>query len=311
MDSVTTDTSGPSTFGSFASSVLQSSLENRLRALTASRGSTLFSLTWKVRVTPAQRPICALRGSVRRTSDNACTSWPSPTVNDSKGSAYSYANGDHERVCLKLVGAARLTSWPTPNVAGSERGGQEKRAGLRRSNLIDTVKLAAWPTPMSRDSDRTSEVMPRGNLTSVGAAKLASWATPASAEAGGTPERFLERKRECKSPIGISLTSLSLQAQMASWATPAARDHRSDRGVKTDMELYGSKGAPLPRQALQAAPGQTPDGSPVEIPVTASCSGQLNPDHSRWLQGFPAGWGSYADTATRSSRKSPARSSGR
>jgi hypothetical protein len=41
-------------------------------------------------------------------------SWPSPVSNDAKGSAYTYANGDHERRSLKLLGAARLASWNTP-----------------------------------------------------------------------------------------------------------------------------------------------------------------------------------------------------
>ena len=150
--STTLGTSGRNGSASSGSAVLQSSLESRLRALTASSGSILFSLTWKERVTPAGRPICALRASVPRTSASGSTSWPSPTVNDTKASAYSYRNGKHDEKCLKLVGAARLTGW----------------------------------------------------------------ATPAAREAGGTPERFLERKREAVakgSQLGVSLTSLNLQAQ--------------------------------------------------------------------------------------------------
>jgi hypothetical protein len=48
-------------------------------------------------------------------------------------------------------------------------------------------------------------------------AMLASWITPAAKEAGGTPEQFLARKEKAKangSQLGISLTSLSLQAQL-------------------------------------------------------------------------------------------------
>ncbi len=52
-------------------------------------------------------------------------------------------------------------------------------------------------------------------------------------------------------------------AMLASWATPTARDHKSDRGIQTDAELYGSKGRPLPRQALSAGTGapQTSSGA--------------------------------------------------
>jgi hypothetical protein len=144
----------------------------------------------------------------------------------------------------------------------------------------------------------------RRSLKLLGAARLASWATPAAREAGGTPEQFLERKRKAQrsgSILGISLTSLSLQAQTAAWATPTARDHRSDRGRKTDQEQYGAKGRPLPRQAL----GTAANGSPAPTGKLA----QLNPEHSRWLLGYPPEWGSCAPTAMPSSRKSRRRSS--
>ena len=119
--STTHATSGQSGSSSSTPTSLQSSLESRLRVRTDSRGSTLFALTWKERATPSGRRICALRASVLRTSDSACTSWPSPTTNDAKGSAYSYGNGDHSNPCLKLVGAARLSGRATP--AAKEAGG--------------------------------------------------------------------------------------------------------------------------------------------------------------------------------------------
>lgn len=161
-DSTTIDTFGPSGSVSSASTDLQSFLASKLQTLMASSGSTLFRLTWKERITPLLRPICARRASARRTSDSdssssESTSWPSPTCNDAKGSAYTYANGDHDRPSLKLVGAARLAtsstmapaaSWPTPN-ASVERGGQAKRADGTRSNLIDSVMLTNWPTPQA------------------------------------------------------------------------------------------------------------------------------------------------------------------
>ena len=54
---------------------LTQSLGNRLRVKTASIGSTLFRLTWKERITPLGRRICALRASVLRTSGSDSTSW--------------------------------------------------------------------------------------------------------------------------------------------------------------------------------------------------------------------------------------------
>lgn len=188
----TSGISGPRGSLSSLSADLQSSLESRLRALTASVGSTLFALTWKERVTPSGYRICALRASVPRTSDSVCISWPSPTVNDSKGSAYSYANGDHSRPCLKLTGSAQLAHWPTALKSNCEHSAHEAHMDGRRSNLMDT-------------------------------ALLSSWATPAAHEAGGTPEQFLARKEKANasgSSLGVSLTSLSLQAQLVASGRP-------------------------------------------------------------------------------------------
>ena len=232
--SATTATSGPTGSSSSRSAALQSCLESRLRALMASGGSTLYVLTWKARVTPSGHRICARRASVRRTSDSACSSWPSPTVNDAKGSAYSYGNGDHSKPCLKLVGAARLAAWSTPRA---------------------------------------------------------------------------EERQQYNSKPGDNYQALSLQVKgvmvLAGRATPCTRDHKSDRGQQSDEELYGTKGKPLPRQALQVS-GVPRSGS---LAKTAA-SGQLNPEHSRWLQGLPTEWASCAPTETRSAARSRRRSSG-
>ena len=104
---------------SSASAALQSSMASRLQAAMASTGSTLFKLTWKARVTPAQRPICALRASALRTSGSAFGSWPTPVVNDTTGSTHCYGpkQPDGTRAIFwKLPGAARISGWSTPTV---------------------------------------------------------------------------------------------------------------------------------------------------------------------------------------------------
>lgn len=40
------------------------------------------SLTWKTWDMPQREPICALRASTRRTSDNDCSGWPTPQTVD-------------------------------------------------------------------------------------------------------------------------------------------------------------------------------------------------------------------------------------
>jgi hypothetical protein len=160
---------------------LQSSLESKLRASMASCGSTLFSLTWNDAITPSGRRICALRASGRRTCGSDSFSWPSPTPNDARESAYSYANGDHDRPCLKLVGAARLASWATP--ASQEPGGTPERflerkemarargseLGISIAALSLQVQLAAWPTSAATDWKGTAKPgQRRGQLGDLG-----------------------------------------------------------------------------------------------------------------------------------------------
>jgi len=297
-------------------------------------GSTLFSLTWNDAVTPSGRRICALRASALRTSDSGCTSWPTPTV--SRGD-YSYANGDHETPTLKLAGAAKTAVWPTPLASDGTASRETFHHGANNPTLLGAARTAAWPTPAARDwkssasnmhgenarpshwptpdaqargtveppEGMTRESGAKAQLTLHGAAALASWptpraadgakggkrrvatgqdlpttaheairpaswATPAAQEASGTPEAFLDRKRKTKAAgthIGESVTSLSLQAQLAD-------------------------------------SGQMPTGSSAETQaVDRRSPGQLNPEHSRWLQGYPAEWGSCGAMATRSSHR--------
>lgn len=307
----------------------------------ASGGSTLFSLTWNDAVTPSGRRICALRASARRTPDSGCTSWPTPTV--SRGDySYAHGNHETPTLKLAgaaktaawptplasdgtasretfhhgpsnptLLGAARTAAWPTPaardwkssasNMHGENarplnevarlshwptpdahaRGTVEPPENMTRESgakaqltLHGAAALAAWPTPRAADGAKggkrrvaTGQDLP---TTASEVIRAASWAKPAAQEAGGTPEAFLERKRKTKAAgthIGESVTSLSLQAQLVD-------------------------------------SGPVPTGCSAETPPADRPSpGQLNPELSRWLQGYPAGWGFCGATETRSSRR--------
>lgn len=85
--STTLGTSGQSSSTLFNSRDLASSLANRLRVLTASRGSTLYSMTWKTRVTPARRQIPQLLATARhrRGSDSIGSrrGWATPRTSSS------------------------------------------------------------------------------------------------------------------------------------------------------------------------------------------------------------------------------------
>lgn len=67
------------------SAALQQSLASKLQARLPLRGLTLFKMTWKVRTTPAGRPICALRASALFTSGSGCGGLPTPSGTSNHG----------------------------------------------------------------------------------------------------------------------------------------------------------------------------------------------------------------------------------
>ena len=150
----TSGTFGPSGSTSSSSDALRSSLVNKLKQRFDMAGSTLFKLTWKEAVTPSQRPVSLLRASGRRTSDNACTSWPpTPMAGTPAQKGYNAAgNTDYSRKCVELVG------WVTPTTRDwKDSGGDIKPRpdGTQRfDQLPRQANLAGWPTPTASLADK-------------------------------------------------------------------------------------------------------------------------------------------------------------
>ena len=118
----TNGTSGPSLPNSSAPVSLQSCLANRLQARLVGIGSPEYLLTWKEWPISGQEPICALRASALRTSDNGSTGWPTAQARDSKGpQGRSYKGEGHD-----LPGAAKLAGWPTPLVFDAANNGEPR-----------------------------------------------------------------------------------------------------------------------------------------------------------------------------------------
>jgi len=169
------------------------------------------------------------------------------------------------------------------------------RASARRTSGND---FFGWPTPSPRDwkNGQASEETMNRNARPLNeqAVQLAGWPTPVAQEAGGTAEQFLERKRravvENGKSLGISLTSLSLTAELAGWSTP----RNADSGPRG-----GTTGFGLRSEARLSG-----------FPASTEKRGALDPAFSRWLMGFPHEWDDCAPMGMRSSRKRRQSSSG-
>ena len=156
---LTSGTYGRTGSGLSISANLQLLLESRLRARTASVGSILYRLTWKERVTPSGRAICALRASAARISASDCIlrGWPTPCTQDGP-------NGGPAQGTDRLPGAVPLCGWPTelagwppPTVTDTTRGSPETpeakkaRGANTGTSMIDAANLAGWQTPKAQD----------------------------------------------------------------------------------------------------------------------------------------------------------------
>ena len=160
--------------GSLESFALTSFLANKYRERTDSRGSTLFRLIWKTRVTPSGRSIPAQRASARRTSVSDCTSWPTATGRDDRGGKPQRGQG--RTFCLN--DKALLSGWPTPICDDAKNG---TRASGEYNSL---TRAASWATPRAEDSEYIGAH--RGKPDGLHN-QVAAWTTPASRDWKDTP----------------------------------------------------------------------------------------------------------------------------
>ena len=142
---MTNATCGLRGFLSSRSGALQLSLESRLRRRLDGAGSTLFSLIWKRKATPAGRPYYQLAASARRTSDSGFGSWPTPTQHDAE------RGGQEKRATTERHGSNlqdfALTAWNTPRATEGSNGGPNQAGGA----LSNDAAMASWATPTTRD----------------------------------------------------------------------------------------------------------------------------------------------------------------
>lgn len=151
---LTSGTYGQRSTISSSSADLSLSLANKWRARTGSLGSTLYTLTWKVRATPSGRSIPALRASARHTSDSASTGWPTVTAALAHKSVRTFEGGLLEamRTSGPDLAAACLAGWPTATNTDAVRM-PSIDATTPNITLNHAANLAGWPTT-SCNNDR-------------------------------------------------------------------------------------------------------------------------------------------------------------
>jgi hypothetical protein len=175
-------TSGPSSTVSLRSAALQSSLESRLRAALDGSGSPEYALTWKVWAMESQLPICALRASVRRTSDNDSGGWPTPNWHDGSREAPDLHSTQGTNLSRDAV--LWTAGWPTPDTANVNDGTPyevQKRQLLDRRERVRQQQQEGTMTPGSGRS-----------MALQMAAQAAGWTTPTKDDVGNRNKPYAQ-----------------------------------------------------------------------------------------------------------------------
>ena len=193
------------------------------------------------------------------------------------------------------------------------------RASAHRTS---ETELIGWPTPAANEFEpkdlqklverREKYSIKHGNngfgLTLGQAVHLfAGWPTPTATDGKGGYQGGRIRNGK------LSTDRLDVAAQLAGWPTPTTSNDRSpcpqeamrtyrDNGTKIQKRLQDV--AALHSHARLTASGEMQIGFIAEM----ESGGQLDPDHSRWLMGFPPEWEDCAPTETPSTLKRRQRS---
>lgn len=170
----------------------------------------------------------------------------------------------------QLAASARRTSgidfgsWPTPMAGTPLQNGYNEAGSTDSSRKI--VELTAWPSPCTPNGGRSMSI-----------------------EKMDATGRTVDGKKHT--------ASLEHAVKFASWPTPAATDDKSAGGASF-AATKGKKGLRLNDHMANRGPILSGLNAQMGKP------GQLSPEFSRWLMGYPAEHLSCAPTETRSSLKS-------
>lgn len=169
--------------------------------------------------------------------------------------------------------------WVTPS--GLRR--LRQRASVRRTSEKERT---GWPTPTCNVNPQPETRRGLQNLS--GATRLTGWQTPVANDSTGSTHCYSGKNPDGSPKICLKLPG---SVMLAGWITPTSRDWKDSSGM-TALREGKERVDQLPRQAFTAGPlrltvfGVMQTGCYVEMAAGV----QLNPAHSRWLQGLPKAW---------------------